>query len=61
MSRKPVTISLIVLIITTGTMFRMTALGSIRSVDLLTILACGASIGVFVVHLTRFLRTRNNS
>jgi hypothetical protein len=56
--QRGIAISGIAILITAGNYFRLTGTEMIRPIHILTLLTCGAAIGVFIMSIMLFIKGR---
>jgi hypothetical protein len=57
-TQRGIAISGIVILITAGNYFRLTGTEMIRPIHIVTLLTCGAAIGVFIMSIVLYFKSR---
>jgi hypothetical protein len=57
-AKRGVVISGIAILLTTGNYFRLTGTEMIRPIHIVTLLSCGAAIGVFIMSIALYFKSR---
>jgi hypothetical protein len=59
-SQRRIAISGMIVLITAGNFFRLTGIEYIRPIHVVTLLTCGAAIGVFIMSVALFFKDKKD-